>query len=335
MTLLIIFAIYYIICYLISYFTFRSWNNNFNKKDFWFVVAVCWVAAPIIVIGALDDYFTEIGLIKNLKYKYKLTKETKTFQGLTLYRIKALRDFGDVKKGDKGGWVRHGANLSQDGLCWIYDDAIVCECAYVCDDAKVRGNAIVSGAARISDNACVEDDASVSDGAEVRGHARLEDNVKISGHAHVIDYAVIKDDARIGGSAIIEGHARIGSNVHVSQGAHVDSVSIYGKNTVICGHAWVVGLFHISTTELIENTDDYIVFKNFWSSWRYFVWYRRSNKWQVGCFYGTGEELIEKAYGDSEEKGWHYEQVVRYVENVLKHEEEIKFKENDDCNGRI
>ena len=40
--------------------------------------------------------------------------------------------------------------------------------------------------------------------------------------------------------------------------------------------------------------------------------------WKVGCFYGTGEELIVKAYKDSEESGREYECIVKYVERILK-----------------
>ena len=39
--------------------------------------------------------------------------------------------------------------------------------------------------------------------------------------------------------------------------------------------------------------------------------------WKVGCFYGTGDELIKKAYADSEESGREYERIVRYVESML------------------
>ena len=34
--------------------------------------------------------------------KYKLTKNTKKVNGITLYQIQALKDFGDIKKGDLG-----------------------------------------------------------------------------------------------------------------------------------------------------------------------------------------------------------------------------------------
>ena len=40
--------------------------------------------------------------------------------------------------------------------------------------------------------------------------------------------------------------------------------------------------------------------------------------WSVGCFYGTGEELIKKAYKDSELSGREYEKFVKYVETILK-----------------
>ena len=36
----------------------------------------------------------------------------------TVYRIKALRDFGDVKTGQLGGWIEKESNLSHDGNCF-------------------------------------------------------------------------------------------------------------------------------------------------------------------------------------------------------------------------
>ena len=68
---------------------------------------------------------------------------------------------------------------------------------------------------------------------------------------------------------------------------------------------------------------DYIVFKNFWSSGRYFTWTRSNNKWKVGCFYGTGDELISNAYEDSPKSGREYERVVKYVERIL-HDEKLR-----------
>ena len=36
--------------------------------------------------------------------------------------------------------------------------------------------------------------------------------------------------------------------------------------------------------------------------------------WKVGCFFGTGDELIAKAYKDSEVSGREYKRIVEYVE---------------------
>ena len=55
-----------------------------------------------------------------MEKKYKLTDETINVDGKTLYRIEALKDFSDVKKGDKGGciyyirYIFHKFHLSGD-----------------------------------------------------------------------------------------------------------------------------------------------------------------------------------------------------------------------------
>ena len=87
------------------------------------------------------------------------------------------------------------------------------------------------------------------------------------------------------------------------------------KNLSQDGNAWV------GEDAMVYETADFIVFKNWWSSGRYFTWTRSNNKWKVGCFYGSGEELIAKAYKDSEKSGREYERVVKYVESILKEEE--------------
>ena len=57
--------------------------------------------------------------------KYELTSGSIELDGSILHRIRALRNFSDVKAGDQGGWVKSEYNLSHTGSCWIYDDAKV------------------------------------------------------------------------------------------------------------------------------------------------------------------------------------------------------------------
>ena len=57
--------------------------------------------------------------------KFRLTKFTKKYYGKTLHRIQAIKDFGNIEKGDMGGFVEYENNLSQYDNCWIFDKAMV------------------------------------------------------------------------------------------------------------------------------------------------------------------------------------------------------------------
>ena len=206
--------------------------------------------------------------------KYKLTDESINFCGRKLYRIEALKDFSDVEKGEKGGFVENERNLSQENNCWIYDDA------KVFDNASVFGNAIVG------ENACIKDNARVFENAIVSGNAKIYGYAKIYGIALIYENAIVCENAKV------YEFAKVYSNAEIFSDATVISDS------------------------------DYIIFKNWWSSGRCFTWTRSNNMWKVGCFYGTGKELIEKAYKDSELSGREYERVVKYVESMLKDSEQ-------------
>ena len=94
------------------------------------------------------------------KYELQPTDLT-TPGGKPLFQVVALRDFGLVLKGDKGGYVESEANLSHDGDCWVFGDALVYGDAWVFDDARVSGNARVSGDAQVFGDAWVSGDARV------------------------------------------------------------------------------------------------------------------------------------------------------------------------------
>ena len=101
--------------------------------------------------------------------KYEMLYEDKIEIGnYTLYRIRALKDFGNVKAGDIGGYIEKEENLSQKGICWIYDNAeiygnaLVYDNAKVCYSARVCDNARVCGNAKVYDNARVFGDAEIS-----------------------------------------------------------------------------------------------------------------------------------------------------------------------------
>ena len=111
--------------------------------------------------------------------KFKLTEETIEFCGIILYRIEALKNFGNVKVGDKGGFVQSENNLSHGDNAWVYDDAWVCGKAWVYDDAWVCDNARVSGNAMVCDNARVCGNAVICDNSHICGNTVICNSVDI------------------------------------------------------------------------------------------------------------------------------------------------------------
>ena len=93
--------------------------------------------------------------------KYELTAESIVKFGRTLFRIKALVAFGDVKEGELGGFVEKEENLDQSGAAWVSGDAQVSGDARVFGDAQVSGDARVSGAAWVFGDARVSGDAQI------------------------------------------------------------------------------------------------------------------------------------------------------------------------------
>lgn len=123
--------------------------------------------------------------------KYILTEETKRIWGTTLHRIRAIRDFKNVKEGDLGGWIESENNLSHEGNAWVFDNAQVWENARVFDNAEVHGNAWVHGNARLYDK------ASVSGNAKVCANVNLHDNAKIYGDTVIYGNADICGDGEV------------------------------------------------------------------------------------------------------------------------------------------
>lgn len=91
--------------------------------------------------------------------KYKIVKSKSiVYNGRTLYRIRALRDFNTVTgetvfKGDLGGFIETENNLSQEGYCWIFNNAKVYDDARVSEDAKICGGAEIFDSAEVFCNA--------------------------------------------------------------------------------------------------------------------------------------------------------------------------------------
>ena len=181
---------------------------------------------------------------------------------------------------------------------------------------------------------CVTAFASVSVG-ELGGWVESEKNLSqygnawVYGDAKVYGNAWVYGDAEVCGNAKVYGDAWVCGNAKVYGDAKVcGNAKVFG-NAWVCGNALVCGNAEVYGNAKVYGDADYIVLKNNWSSGRYFTYTASNKMWKVGCFHGTGEELIAKAYKDSELSGKCYEASVRYVEELERIKAEIQQEEKN------
>lgn len=270
-------------------------------------------------------------LMKPSVQKYRLTNRTTWHHsGRTLYQIQALKSFGNVKAGDFGGWVESYDNLSQFDNCWIYKNAKVFGKAKVSDDAVVKENAIVSENALIYDfaqvygSATVYGNARISNKAQVYGHSKIYGKARIEMFAQVYGFAQahgqatvsstskIYEDAEIYDSAYVAGDLEIYGKTKIYDNARIfDQAKIYGYNTRISGNAYIC-----NNNVVIASTRDYLVLHTNWSDKDYVTYTHSNNMYKAYDFYGSAEELLKKAYKESQWKGDCYKNMVESVERL-------------------
>jgi len=192
--------------------------------------------------------------------KYQLTEQKMTLRkGLVLYRIRALRDFALVRKGDLGGWIESERNLSTS-----YDYSWVAGNAKVYGNARLEGDGWVTGNARVYGNARVVGEATVENCAIIYGNAKISDTAKVSENARVYGESRVSGNAQISGYARIYGNAEVCERVAVRDKAQVyGKVMIYGDVCVfgdaeICNGAIVSGKARIGGDARIESIFDYV-----------------------------------------------------------------------------
>lgn len=140
--------------------------------------------------------------------KYILTEDTRNISGRTLHRIQAITDFSDVQTGDLGGWIEKEKNLSHDGTCWVYDDAIVMENARATGSAVIRDCSIVRDAAYIHGHAIIDTESCICENAAVSNSAIVRRS-SVHDHAAIYSSAIVENGVSIHGNAIIAGNAHI------------------------------------------------------------------------------------------------------------------------------
>ena len=123
--------------------------------------------------------------------KFELTNITMEFKGRTLYRIRALKDFSDIEAGDLGGWVSSEDNLSQEGDCWIYNEA------------KCMDNA------RMCDNSTMHDYSKMYDYSIMRGNSEMYGHSEMFGYSEMYNYSIMHDNTIMYDYSEMHDHSRM------------------------------------------------------------------------------------------------------------------------------
>ena len=127
--------------------------------------------------------------MNNKKYEILMDEEnTIEWGGRVLHRIKALKDFGDVKKGDIGGFVEKEINLSHEGNCWIYDNA------KAMDNSKVYGNSRMYGYSKMFDYSEMYDNSSMNDYSEIYDYSEMYGDSELNNKAKLYGKLISKVD---------------------------------------------------------------------------------------------------------------------------------------------
>ena len=223
--------------------------------------------------------------------KYEITDITADVDGVTLHRIKALKDVATeyghyiVRKGELGGFIENPINLSQEGTCWIGGNAMVMGNATVKDAAIVQDHAVVKDSAVVCEKALVQDFATVQNVTHIYGSATIEHKATIT------DGAIVKGISWVGGKSIVSGTSEIGgsdycavddSNIIDStiddaaiisstiestliNEAHIEDSNIYDGN--------IAGPFRIKNAEIHNEADTVLLQANY----NWFAAYRGAN----------------------------------------------------------
>ena len=201
--------------------------------------------------------------------KFKLTSMIVEYKGKTLYRIQALHDFSDVKKGELGGFVEHEKNLSHEGDCWIYEDSVVMGLS------KIEGRSVVSG-------------RSIVDNSIISGSSVITDNSFLS--RSTVDDSIVKYRSDVDASTIENK-----STVYFSTIDRSIVKSSIIKRSAIRNHPTPGGSVIRFESAKIESASDYITITNIGSRLATLTAYRCVSgeiKINTGCFSGCIDEFL-------------------------------------------
>ena len=167
-----------------------------------------------------------------------LSNNRVVINGQPVYRIKALKDFGIVKKGELGGYIAKESNLSfkEGSMAWVGKEAVVMDDASVLHHAHVTDCAIVAGTTTVKDSAIVGGSAEINGNCFIMKEAVVVGSAKLNGKVVVTDRSIIMEDVSLNGMIRVYGDASLSGDIEIEGSADI-------------GFS-------------IENNDDFVLYEN-------------------------------------------------------------------------
>lgn len=194
-----------------------------------------------------------------------LSGDYTVINGQTVYRIKALQEFGIVKKGELGGYIAKESNLSfkEGSMAWVGKEAVVMDNASVLNHAHVTDHAIVGGTTTVKDSAIVGGNAEINGNCFIMKEAVVTGAAKLNGKVVVTDIAIVMEDVSLNGEIRVYGNATLSGDIEINEKADIgfdiedkNDFTIY-ENPIHPGHVITA-----------STKDDYMCVHNFDSGTR-------------------------------------------------------------------
>lgn len=144
-------------------------------------------------VDEIENTETELEEIEQVEEKYYIDKKDKIKRNnRVLYRIIAVRDFHNIKAGDKGGYIGMGVKLSHNGTAWVYPGCYVSGKVEINDNCHVMNGctieAIQQAEIYLNDNVTISDSyvyAKYTDNITFVGHISIKNKCYITGTVHI------------------------------------------------------------------------------------------------------------------------------------------------------
>ena len=221
-----------------------------------------------------------------MKYDILIDEEyTIIYNGRILHRIRALKDFDDVKTGDIGGYVQTEDNLSQYGNCWIYDNAKCMDKAKCTDDSKMYDNSRMYNNSKMCDYSRMFGNSEMCDNSRMCDYSRMCDNSRMCDDSRMFDNSIMYNNSTMCDDSRMFGYSSLHGNAEVYD------------NAVLKNNNKLYGVINKPFKKIFQHQCE----KRFLTA---ILTEENEILYSIGCQIGiTKEEFIDRIYNDCEIKG--------------------------------